>query len=83
MSRAKLEKELTEILRDHLGVAAEFVVEDALAELDSHTEWAAFPKLRDGQFLNILGRHLPPEVPYARLRQQVIESVERHSTKKE
>jgi hypothetical protein len=83
MSRANLQAELIEIFQDSLGIAAEFVVEDALAELDSHIEWAAHPQLKEAQFLNILGRHLPLEVPFARLRPAVVDAVKRDSTNKD
>jgi hypothetical protein len=82
MSRAALVNALIRILQDSVGVAAEFVVEDALIELDTHPEWNPHPTLQQSQFLIILGKHLPPEVPYARLRPLVVEAMKRHSIEK-
>jgi hypothetical protein len=83
MSRLKLQAELIGIFQDSLGIAAEFVIEDALAELDLHLEWTAHPKLRDAQLLITLGRHLPPEAQLARLRPAVVDAINRHSTNKD
>lgn len=79
MPRSALQAALVGIFEDSLGVAAEFVIEDALAELDTHPEWQAHRALMQAQFLIILGRHLPPEVPYAQLRTVVAELIKRHS----
>jgi hypothetical protein len=79
MSRPALFNALIEIFQDSLGVAAEFIVEDALIELDSHPEWKPHPALQQSQLLIILGKHLPPEVPYSRLRPLVVEAMKRYS----
>jgi hypothetical protein len=82
MSRASLNTALVGIFQNSLGVAAEFIVEDALLELDSHPEWRSHPTLQQSQFLIILEKHLPPEVPFARLRPLVIEAIQRYSIEK-
>ncbi len=82
MSRAALNTALIGIFQDSLGVAAEFIIEDAMFELDSHPEWNAHPTLKQSQFLIILAKHLPPEVPYARLRPLVAEAMKRYPIEK-
>ena len=82
MSRSALYNALIGIFQDSIGVAAEFVIEDALLELDSHPEWNPHPTLQQSQFLIILGKHLPAEVPYARLRPLVVEAMKRYSIEK-
>jgi hypothetical protein len=82
MSRQKLQASIVDLLSEHLGVAAEFVVEDAFAELDSHVEWVNHPQLMQSQFLIILERHLPREVPFARMRAAITQNMQRFSIAK-
>ncbi len=75
MSRQTLSLKLTTIYKEYLGVAAEFVIEDAFALIDAHPEWRAHPQLLRGQFLIALERVTPPEVPYSQLRTAIAKLV--------
>jgi hypothetical protein len=68
MDRRALSAKLTTIYTEYLGVAAEFVIEDAFAVIDAHPEWRSHPQLLRGQFLIALERVTPREVPYGQLR---------------
>jgi methyl-accepting chemotaxis protein len=49
MDRRALSSKLTTIYTEYLGVAAEFVIEDAFALIDAHPEWRSHPQLLRGQ----------------------------------
>jgi hypothetical protein len=78
MSRQTLHAAIVNLLREHIGIAAEFVVDDAFADLDGHKDWVAHPLLMQSQFLIILERHAPKEVPFGRLRAEIISAIEKH-----
>jgi hypothetical protein len=71
MDRRTLTSKLTTIYTEYLGVAAEFVIEDAFALIDAHPEWREHPQLLRGQFLIALERVTPREVPYGQLRSAI------------
>jgi hypothetical protein len=75
MNRAALKQHLINLYIDSLGVAAEFVVEDAFIVLDHHPEWLEHPQLMRAQFLVHLERLTPPEVPFGALRQQIVDKI--------
>lgn len=60
---------------DSLGVAAEFVVDDAFVLIDRHPEWRAHPQLLRAQFLLALEKVVPPELPLAKLRLGIAEKL--------
>jgi hypothetical protein len=75
MNRAALRQYLIGLYVDSLGVAAEFVVDDAFAVLDRHPEWLQHPQLMRAQFLVQLEQLTPPEVPFGTLRQQIVDKI--------
>ncbi|MGL4232592.1 MAG: hypothetical protein ACRDAM_18475 [Casimicrobium sp.] len=79
MNRQALIQQLTAMYREYLGVAAEFVIEDAFAVIDAHPEWRPHPQLLRGQFLIALERMTPPEVPFSSLRMTITKLVNESS----
>jgi hypothetical protein len=75
MTRPDFRKYLIEQFTDSLGVAAEFVVDDAFALIDSHPEWLQHPQLLRAQFLLALEKVAPPELPLAPLRAAIVEKL--------
>ena len=60
---------------EYMGIAAEFVVDDALAEVD---QFAAVSKNSDNHALHFfaaLAKQLPPEVPYASVKSAILKSL--------
>lgn len=64
----------TQVLVEYLGVAAQFVVEDAI---DATASGHALPQANDEahlrSFLINLSQHLPPGLPIERIRQTILE----------
>jgi hypothetical protein len=75
MNRQTLATKLTAMYVEYLGVAAEFVIEDAFALIDARAEWREHPQLLRAQFLVALERSTPAEVPYGRLRESIADLV--------
>lgn len=75
MTRLQFRKYLIEQFTDSLGVAAEFVVDDAFALIDSHPEWRQHPQLLRAQFLLALEKVSPPEAPLAQLRAAIVDTL--------
>jgi hypothetical protein len=75
MNRAEFRQFVIDIYVDTLGIAAEFVVDDAFAVLDQHPEWRAHPQLMRAQLLIALEKQTPPEVPLAAMRSSIVENL--------
>jgi hypothetical protein len=75
MNRAQFRSYLVDLFTDSLGVAAEFVVDDAFVLIDQHPEWRAHPQLMRAQLLLALEKVVPSEVPLARLRSSIVEKL--------
>ncbi len=77
----KLTKCATTVLTEHLGVAAEFVVDDALNAVRASSTSGDMP---DAVFLDswfiTLGGMLPPSVPLDSVRRQITRLYEQPST---
>jgi hypothetical protein len=72
MNRQAFRKYLIDCYVDSLGIAAEFVVDDAFAVLDQHPEWRTHPQLMRAQFLIALEKLTPSDVPFAKLRTDIV-----------
>jgi hypothetical protein len=55
-------------LAEYMGVAAEFVVDDAFEDVAKNAAFNKDRKLQEMYFFVCLGKLLPPEVPYATLK---------------
>jgi hypothetical protein len=70
----KLRQAAITAVAEYLGVAAEFVVDDAIAEVNKNTAFAGKSEYQDMYFFVCLGKQLPPEVPYARVKEAVVKA---------
>ncbi len=70
----KLREAAIEAVAEYMGVAAEFVVEDAFAEVQTNTAFAGKPEYQQMYFFVCLGKQLPPEVPYARVKEAIMKA---------
>ncbi|MBS7806232.1 hypothetical protein [Variovorax sp. PCZ-1] len=59
---------------EYMGVAAEFVVDDAFADVKLNTAFAGKPEYQQMYFFVCLGKHLPPEVPYAKVKEAILKA---------
>jgi hypothetical protein len=62
-------------LTEYMGIAAEFVVDDAFSDLEKNKIFNKDPKLQEMYFFVCLGKLLPPEVPYATLKMAITKAV--------
>jgi hypothetical protein len=61
-------------IAEYMGIAAEFVVDDAMEEVVKNAAFARDPKLQEMYFFVCLGKLLPPEVPYAKIKEAVLKA---------
>lgn len=59
---------------EYMGIAAEFVVDDALADVKLNSAFAGKPEYQQMYFFVCLGKQLPPEVPYAKVKEAIIKA---------
>jgi hypothetical protein len=59
---------------EHMGVAAEFVVDDALADVEKNTAFAGKVEYQQMYFFVCLGKQLPPGVPYAKIKEVILKA---------
>jgi hypothetical protein len=71
MRREELRRFLIALYRDHIGVAAEFIVDDAFCALDETPGWRGHEQIQRAQFLAALERLTPAEVPFASMRTEI------------
>jgi hypothetical protein len=62
-------------LAEYMGVAAEFVVDDAFEDVTKNEVFNRDPKLQEMYFFVCLGKLLPPEVPYSTLKGAITKAV--------
>jgi hypothetical protein len=75
MKRDVFRKYLIDLFTNSLGVAAEFVVDDAFELIDRHPEWRPHPQLLRAQFLIALEKVAPPEAAFSKLRVEIAEKL--------
>jgi hypothetical protein len=76
MAHEKLRAAAVEAVAEYMGIAAEFVVDDALQEVMASAAFAGKQDMQQMFFFVCLGKRLPPEVPYATVKQRIIKSTE-------
>jgi hypothetical protein len=69
-SKDKLREAAISVLTEYMGIAAEFVVDDAWDEVEK-TEGASTSDSAAPFFFAALGRQLPPEVPYLKVKESI------------
>ncbi len=75
MVHEQLRAAATKAVAEYMGIAAEFVVNDALVEMDKNTAFTSDPDLQKMYFFVCLGKLLPPEVPYQRVKDAIFKSI--------
>jgi hypothetical protein len=75
VKREQFRRFVIEQLTDSLGVASEFVVDDAFALVDAHPEWSAHPQLLRAQFLLALEKEMPTGIAFAKPRAEIVEKL--------
>lgn len=68
MSFDKFRDASVSVLVEHVGIAAKFLVQRAMNEVEQLHPYAADPKLFEMYFFVHLSQLLPPEVPYVRVK---------------
>jgi hypothetical protein len=74
MAHEELRAAAVKAVAEYMGIAAEFVVDDAFVEVAKNTAFAGNPDLEKMYFFVCLGKILPPEVPYQRVKEVVLKS---------
>jgi hypothetical protein len=69
-TKDKLRQAAISVLSDYMGVAAEFVVDDAWDEVEK-TVGASASASAALFFFSALGKQLPPEVPYLKVKESI------------
>jgi hypothetical protein len=72
--QAQLRQAAIEAVAEYMGIAAEFVVDDALADVEKNTAFSGKEDLRQMYFFVCLGKQLPPDVPYARIKEAILKA---------
>lgn len=69
---SQLRQAAIDAVAEYMGIAAEFVVDDALAEVDKNPAFAGKAEYQQMYFFVCLGKQLPPEVPYAKVKETIM-----------
>ena len=64
-----------DIISDYMGVAAEFVVDDAIAATMADKSFSARPELHHILFFSCLAKQLPPDAPYSVIKANIAKTV--------
>jgi hypothetical protein len=76
MAHEKLRAAAITAVAEYIGIAAEFVVDDAFEEVDKNTAFARDPRLYEMYFFVCLGKLLPPEAPYSKVKEAIVKAME-------
>ena len=71
----KLREVAITAVAEYMGVAAEFVVDDALQDVQSNASFSGKPDLQQMYFFVALGKQLPPTVPYAKVKEAITKAL--------
>ncbi len=74
MTNEKLRSAAIDAVAHYMGIAAEFVVDDAFEEASKSPAFASKPQLQEMVFLICLGKLLPPEVPFVKVKAAIIKA---------
>jgi hypothetical protein len=75
MAHEALKAAAVAALAEYMGIAAEFVVDDAFDDVAKNNAFNKDPKLQEMYFFVCLGKLLPPEVPYAKLKIVIVKAL--------
>jgi hypothetical protein len=62
------------VLREHMGVAAEFAVDDAIADVQKNAAFSASDDLAKRYFFICLTKQLPVGVPFLTIKEQILKA---------
>jgi hypothetical protein len=71
----KLRETAIAAVAEYMGVAAEFVVDDALQDVKANTAFADKPEYQQMYFFVALGKQMPPTVPYAKVKEVITKAL--------
>jgi hypothetical protein len=71
MTVEKIRTAAIKVLVDYMGIGAEFVVDDAMELVTKTITFERDPKFFEMYFFVCLGKILPPEVPYDKVKDAV------------
>ncbi len=74
MPNEKLRTAAIAAVAEYVGIAAEFIVDDAFEDVQKSPAFAGKPGLEDMYFFVCLGKQLPPVVPYAKVKAAIIKA---------
>ena len=75
MQNEKLRAVSIAVITEYLGVAAEFVVDDAIDDVAKNPAIDGKPDFEMLYFFVCLGKHLPKEVPYSVIKTAITEKL--------
>jgi hypothetical protein len=68
----KLRQAAIDAVAEYMGVAAEFVVDDALDDVAKNAAFEGKDEYQQMYFFVCLGKYMPPEVPYAKVKEAIL-----------
>lgn len=77
MTVAKIRAAAIKVLIDYMGIGAEFVVDDAMDATNKTITFERDPIFFEMYFFVCLGKMLPPEVPYDKVKNAVTKLLRR------
>jgi hypothetical protein len=63
------------ILQEHMGVAAEFAVDDAIADVKKNAAFSASDDLAKRYFFICLTKQLPASAPFLTIKEQILKAL--------
>jgi hypothetical protein len=75
MTVAKIRAAAIKILVEYMGIGAEFVVDDAMDLVKKTITFERDPKFFEMYFFVCLGKLLPPEVPYDKVKEATLKAL--------
>ena len=75
MADEKLRAVAIAVLTDYMGIAAEFVVDDAFEEVKKYPAFSTSPQTRAMYFYVCLGKQLSAEVPYFKVKEAIMKAM--------
>ncbi len=75
MTVEKIRAAAIKVLVEYMGIGAEFVVEDAMDLVKKTITFERDPKFFEMYFFVSLGKLLPPEVPYDKVKEATLKAL--------
>ena len=75
MQNEKLRAAAITVVAEYVDVASEFIVDDAINDVANNPAVAGKPEFEILFFFVSLGKHLPPEVPYAIVKTAITKAI--------